>query len=265
MSLWELALSAVPAADASVRCAVLTSLGRARRTVGDAEGARRDLEKAVELALRTEDREALIAAVSVFGGQSVWNWRPYGVVDERMVAVLEDLLAGPLPDHQRAALLGTLGIELYYGPRRTEGERLAREGVELARRVGDPVLTATTLNNYFIAAWVPEREAERRAAAEEILALPGLPRATELIARVFRMASLLRAAELAEFGEWDRDLARCERLLEEAGRPELEAMVRIAETARRILDGDWAAAEALTARFASLLEGSSLWSPDFPG
>ncbi|WP_189241490.1 BTAD domain-containing putative transcriptional regulator [Planobispora rosea] len=259
--LWELALSALPAADTSARCAVLTELGRARRTVGDAERARHDLEQAVELALRTGDREALIAAVVVFGGQSVWNWRLYGAVDERMVAVLEDLLAGPLAERERAALLGTLGVELFYGPRRAEGERLAREGVEIARRIGDPALTATTLNNYYIAAWVPEREAERRAVAEEILALPGLPRVTEVIARVFRMASLLRAGELAE---WDRDLARCERLLGETGRPELEAMVRIAETARRTLDGDWAAAEALTARFSSLLEGSSLWGQDFP-
>ncbi|GIH98584.1 AfsR/SARP family transcriptional regulator [Planobispora takensis] len=261
VDLWELALGALPADDGRARCAVLTELARARRTAGDAEGARRDLEQAVDLALRIGDKQALIDAVTVSGEQSVWNWRPYGVVDERMVAVLEDLLAGELEDRRRAALLGALGMELYYGPRREEGERLAREGVELARRVGDPVLTATTLNNYCIAAWVPWRDAERRAATEEILALPGLPRATELIARVLRMASLLRAGELAE---WDRDLARCESLLRELGRPELEAMVRIAETARRTLDGDWAAAEALTARFASLLEGSSLWCPQFP-
>ncbi|GAA3445220.1 BTAD domain-containing putative transcriptional regulator [Planomonospora venezuelensis] len=261
VGLWELALAALPAADDAARCAVLTALGQARRTAGDADGARRDLEQAVELARRSGDREALIAAVGVFGGQSVWNWRPYGVVDERMVALLEDLLAGPLREHQRAALLGTLGIELFYGPRRAEGERLALEGVELARGIGDPVLTATTLNNYHIAAWVPGREAERRAAAEEILALPALPRATELIARVLRMAPLLRAGELAA---WDRDLARCEHLLGEIGRPELEAMVRIAETARRTLDGDWAAAEALVARFGALLDGSSLWGRDFP-
>ncbi|MBG0828906.1 AAA family ATPase [Planomonospora sp. ID67723] len=261
VGLWELAMAALPAGDASARCAVLTALGQARRTVGDADGARRDLEQAVELARRSGDREALIAAIGVFGGQSVWNWRPYGVVDERMVAVLEELLAGPLQERQRAALLGTLGVELFYGPRRAEGERLALEGVGLARRIGDPLLTATTLNNYYIAAWTIGREAERRAAAEEILALPVLPRATELIARVLRMAPLLRAGE---FAEWDRDLARCERLLEETGRPELEAMVRIAETARRTLDGDWAAAEALAARFGALLDGSSLWGQDFP-
>jgi hypothetical protein len=198
VNLWELALSA---ADTSSKGAVLTSLGMARRDVGDADGARRDLEKAVELAA---DRDTLVAALRGFGGQSVWIWRPYGVVNPDMVAVLEEVLAGPLDPRERAALLGTLGVELFYGPRRAEGESLAAQGVSLAREIGDTSLLATALNNHYLAAWAPGGDAVRRAAAEEMFALPGLPRVTELIARVLRMACLLRAGELSE---WDRDLA----------------------------------------------------------
>jgi hypothetical protein len=255
VNLWELALSA---ADTSSKGAVLTSLGMARRAVGDADGARRDLERAVELAA---DRDALVAALRGFGGQSVWIWRPYGVVNSDMVAVLEEVLAGPLDPRDRAALLGTLGVELFYGPRRAEGEELAAQGVSLAREIGDTSLLATALNNHYLAAWAPGGDAVRRAAAEEMLALPGLPRVTELIARVLRMACLLRAGQLSE---WDRDLARCERLLDEIGRPELESMVRIAQTARHVLNGDWAAAEALATTFDAVEYGASLWGPDFP-
>ncbi|WP_433430767.1 BTAD domain-containing putative transcriptional regulator [Nonomuraea sp. CA-141351] len=259
VELWELALGHLPPGDSSERCRVLTELGQARRTLGDAEGAYRDLSEAVAQAQRLGDRDALVAAVSVFGGLSVWNWRPYGVVDEGMVALLEDLLAGDLDDRSRAALLGTLGIELHYGPRRAEGERLALEAVDLARRSGDGMLLARALNNYLITSFVPGRNRERLAAAEEMVAVPGLPREARLVARVLRMACLLRAGELAE---WSRDLARCEQLLHEVDRPELEAMVRVAQTADHALHGRWAEAEALAEHFPTISFGASLWGQE---
>ncbi|MET7329037.1 BTAD domain-containing putative transcriptional regulator [Nonomuraea sp. NPDC005650] len=259
VQLWELALDHLPSGDSPERCRVLTELGQARRTTGDAEGAYRDLTEAVAQAQRLGDRDALVAAVSVFGGLSVWNWRPYGVVDEDMVAILEDLLAGDLDDRSRAALLGTLGIELHYGPRRAEGERLALDAVGLARRMGDPKVLARALNNYLIASFVPGRNPERLAAAEEMLAIPGLPREARLVARVLRMACLLRAGEL---DEWRRDLARCEQLLHEVARPELEAMVRVAQTADHALHGRWAEAEALAEDFPAISFGASLWGQE---
>ncbi|MFG6191609.1 BTAD domain-containing putative transcriptional regulator [Nonomuraea sp. JJY05] len=259
VQLWQLALDHLPPGDSPERCRVLTELGQARRTTGDADGAYRDLTEAVAQAQRLGDRDALVAAVSVFGGLSVWNWRPYGVVDEDMVAILEDLLAGDLDDRSRAALLGTLGIELHYGPRRAEGERLALDAVGLARRSGDPMLLARALNNYLIASFVPGRNPERLAAAEEMLAVPGLPREARLVARVLRMSCLLRAGELAE---WSRDLARCEQLLHEVARPELEAMVRVAQTADHALHGRWAEAEALAEHFPKISFGASLWGQE---
>ncbi|MEV3983452.1 BTAD domain-containing putative transcriptional regulator [Nonomuraea sp. NPDC049758] len=256
VELWELALAHLPPGDSARRCRLLTELGRARRSLGDAAGAHRDLDEAVAQAQRLGDRDALVAAVSVFGGLSVWNWRPYGVVDETMVAVLEDLLAGGLDAASRAALLGTLGIELHYGPRRAEGERLALEAVELARGLDDPMLLAKALNNYLIAGFVPGRNDARRRAAEEMLAVPGLPREARLVGRVLRMSCLLRAGDLAE---WARDLDRCEQLLHEVARPELEAMVRVSQTAAHTLHARWDEAEALLGRFPGLAFGGSLW------
>lgn len=259
VSLWELALAHLPPGDSPARCRTLTGLGQARRAAGDAEGAFRDLAEAIAQARRLGDRAALVAAVSAFGTPSVWNYRPYGFVDDDLVGVLEDLLAGPLADHDRAALLGTLGVELHYGPRRAEGERHAAAAVELARATGDPALLARTLGNYLLAAFVPGRNAERLRAADELLALPSLRREDRLVARAIRLSCLLRAGEL---DEWERELTRCEQLLRELRRPELEAMVRIAQTGGLMLRARWAEAESLLERFPAPRYGASLWGLD---
>ncbi|KAA9375770.1 AAA family ATPase [Microbispora cellulosiformans] len=258
---WGRAVDALGPGDPARRCALLVRRGEALRVVGDVAGGRKALEEAIMLAAGIGERATLIEAVTAFGGMSVWNWRHYGVVDGETVALLERLLREPLGDVERATLLGTLGMELYYSPRRAEGERLAADGVRLARRTGDPRLLARSLNNYLVAAWVSEREDERRRAVEEMLALPLGP-AEETVARVFRMAHLLRAGELAE---WDRDLARCTRLTDEIRRPELTGMARIAEAAGRTTRGDWAAAERLADEFTSLIAGFSMWGLDYPG
>ncbi|WP_182886368.1 AfsR/SARP family transcriptional regulator [Microbispora sp. H10885] len=256
VELWEKALLALGRRDPARRCRLLIELGRSLRVIGDVARARAVLEEAIALAEDTGDREALVEAVAVFGTLSVWNWRSYGVVDDHTVALLEKLLAGPLDDARRAALLGTLGIELNYGPRRAEGEAMVVEALEIARRTGDSALLLQVLNNYMIASWVPEREDERRRAAEEMLAVPGLPATAEIVARVHRMACLFRAGELAE---WDRDLARAEHLLQEVRSAELTAMVRIAQAARLTLEGRWDEVERIAGELGEVFGDSSMW------
>ncbi len=256
VQLWELALASTPTADRAGRCAVLTELGQARRASGDAAGARRDVEEALLLAGETGDRPALVAAATAFGGPSPWLWRPYGVVDVGMVATLDGLLAGPLADHDRAALLGTLAVELHYSPRRGDAERTAREAAELARGLDDPALLGRTLTNLMHATFVPGRNADRLRVAAELVDLPGLPTAHAVVGRVQRMACLLRAGDLAE---WDRDLARCERLLDVARRPELESLVGMARTARCLMDGRFDEAEDLLGRYATIRYGATEW------
>ncbi|RGA07039.1 NACHT domain-containing protein, partial [Microbispora triticiradicis] len=256
VELWEKALLALGRRDPARRCRLLIELGRSLRVVGDVARARAALEEAIALAEDTGDREALVEAVAVFGTLSVWNWRSYGVVDDHTVALLEKLLAGPLDDARRAALLGTLGIELNYGPRRAEGEAMVVEALGIARRTGDSALLLQVLNNYMIASWVPEREDERRRAAEEMLAVPGLPATAEIVARVHRMACLFRAGELAE---WDRDLARAEHLLQEVRSAELTAMVRIAQAARLTLEGRWDEVERIAGELGEVFGDSSMW------
>ncbi|MFI7611032.1 BTAD domain-containing putative transcriptional regulator [Nonomuraea terrae] len=257
---WTMALSALPPGRDGERARVLPEMGHAHRAAGRPQDALRAWEEAIRLARAIGDREALIPAVTAIGGPALWNWRPYGVVDDDLVTVIEDLLDGPLPDADRAGLLGALALELHYGPRSAEGERHAAEAVGLARRAGDTPLLARTMNNYLLAAFRPGRNAERRAVAEELAGLPGLPASGEVMARVFLMSCLLRDGDLPG---WDRELARCEALLGTRPRPELLAMVRIAETARATLDGRWDDAEELLARYGDMRFGSTLWGRPF--
>ncbi|NRQ40027.1 AAA family ATPase [Nonomuraea sp. NN258] len=258
---WEQALASLDPSDAAARCRLLIELGRARRLTGDVLGARVPLDEAVTLATALGDDDAVIEAAAVFGGVTLWIWRSYGVVDERMVALLERQLARlPETDRvRRAELLGTLAVELYYSDRRQEGLARAAEAVELARGAGDPLLLARTLNNYVIAAWSPQHDRERFAAAAEILTLPGLPRATEIISRLHRMQGLMQDGRLSEY---DAELARCVRLTDEVRLPELEAQVTYAASGRALQQGDWAEAARLSAKATDSFERTSLWGPD---
>ncbi|WP_062443247.1 BTAD domain-containing putative transcriptional regulator [Herbidospora daliensis] len=258
---WELALASHGPAGTSRRCRLLIELGRARRVTGDVLGARAPLDEAVDLATRLGEHDMAIEATSVFGGVTLWNWWSYGVVNPRMVNVLRDQLAR-LPEGdlaRRAALLGTLAVELYYGPRE-EALECAAEAVALARRTGDPQLLARTLNNYVIAAWSPEHDTERFTAAAEILTLPGLPKLTEVISRLHRMQGLMQDGLIAEY---DAELARCLRLTGELRIPEITAQVNYAASGRAILHGDWAEARRYSALAGEWYRRTSLWGPDF--
>ncbi|MFI5956638.1 BTAD domain-containing putative transcriptional regulator [Cryptosporangium sp. NPDC051539] len=259
---WELALAALERNGPVRRRDLLIDLGRARRACSDTEGARQALDEAVQLALADGDENAVIEAVTVFGGVTAWNWRPYGVVDERMVQILRDRVDAPgLTDAQRAAMLGTLGVELYYGPQRAEGEQHAARAVGLARPLNDPALLGQTLNNYYIAAWIPEREAERTRATTEAIALPGLPRPHELVARIHRMGNLMRAGDLPGF---DADLARARELAGEVDRPELDGVLRFAEATRTMLAGRYEEGERLSAEALEFHHRTSLWGGELP-
>ncbi|GAA0383905.1 ATPase AAA [Acrocarpospora corrugata] len=256
VELWRRALAVLGGHDPGRRCDLLVELGLAHRDVGSIDGALAAVEEAIELASSNGLRDRLVAAVTVFGGLSVWFVRAHGVVDGRLVTILEELLAGPLKDEERAALLGTLGVELVFGPRREEGERLAAEGVELARRIGDPALLVRLLNNYVLTAWVPWRHRERAAAGDEMLSTPGIRPAAEIVGLVMRMDERLKNGELAE---WAAHQARAEALAREVRRPELTAMLRVAQAAHASMHGRWDAAERLAAEATALLSATTIW------
>ncbi|GAB2817489.1 BTAD domain-containing putative transcriptional regulator [Actinocorallia aurea] len=257
---WERALDALGSADPERRRGLLVELGLAHHARGDVAGARASLETAIDLASEAGDRDTLIRALAVFGGHSQWMFRAYGEVDARIVALLRELLAGPLPDARRAELLGTLALELHYGPDRADGEALAAEAVAIARRLGDPALLARTLNNQVLVLYVMGREAERAAALREMLAVPGLGGQAECVARIFLATSLIRDGDLPGCRA---ELRRVADLAEAMRDRAIHAMTAIAETAALTLEGRWAEVEQVVERYTSLLEGSTMYGLEF--
>ncbi|MER7001625.1 BTAD domain-containing putative transcriptional regulator [Dactylosporangium sp. NPDC000555] len=241
---------------------LLVQLGVARRAAGDVAGTRVVLDEALTLARQLGDDGLAMDAATLFGGVTLWGWRPYRTIDERMIGILREQLdrLDPADRYRRAVLLGTLAVELYHGPQQPEGEALGTEAVRLAREVGDPELLIRTLNNYWNAAWVPEREPERRAVVDEMLTITPLPRSVEAIARLHRMVTEMSSGDLAGF---DADMARCVRLAEEVRSAVLPAQVRYAQAGRAMLGGRWAEGERLVGEAFALQEHTSLWGADW--
>ena len=162
-------------------------------------------------------------------------------------ALLEDLLSerGDDDDPTTARLLGTLGVELAFGPD-DRGVQAAQRAVEMARRIGDPELLGRTLNNFSLAVWGRPGAAELRlAAADESLALVGrgLPRRTEFMAHLHRAAIRLHLGDLAGF-EADHDEAR--RMAVSLSGPEVRPHVLWQAGGLAWLRGNAARAEELT-------------------
>jgi DNA-binding SARP family transcriptional activator len=238
---------------ARTRHDLLTALGNDLLRSGQLTEAREVVAEAITVARQLDDRACLAEAAAVWGSVTVWNWRPHGVVDDDMVALLEDLLAerdrmsdrSPEDDRMTVRLLGTLGVELAFGPD-DRGVRAARRAIELARSIADPELLGRALNNFCLAVWGRPGAAEvRLAATDESLAMAGtgLPRRTEFIARLHRAAIRLHLTDLAGF---EADHAQARRLAVSLSGPEVRPHVLWQAGGLAWLRGNAARAEELT-------------------
>ncbi|SFF65378.1 AfsR/SARP family transcriptional regulator [Blastococcus tunisiensis] len=231
---------------ARTRHDLLTALGNDLLRSGSRTEAREVVAQAIAGARHLDDRGCLAEAAAVWGSVTVWNWRPHGMVDDDMVALLEDLLAGgDVDDRTTAQLLGTLGVELAFGPD-DRGVRAAEQAVGIARTAGDPELLGRALNNFSLAVWGRPGAAERRlAAVDESLAMVGrgLPRWTEFVARLHRAAIRLHLTDLAGF---EADHAEARRLAVSLSGPEVRPHVLWQAGGLAWLRGDAARAEELT-------------------
>ena len=239
---------------ARTRHELLTALGNDLLRSGQRTEAHGVIAEAIQVARELGDRQCLARSAAVWGSPTLWNWRPHGVVDQDMVALLQDLVDQPGEladspeerDRLTAELLGTLGIELAFSEDLQRGVRAAEQAVALARTLGDPELLGRTLNNYCLAVWGRPGAAELRlAATDEALAMvgKGLPRRTEFFARLHRAAIKLHLTDLHGFEE-DREAGR--RLAISLSGPEVRPHVLWQAGGAAWLRGDARRAEELT-------------------
>jgi len=168
VSLLEQALDASARAPGSEseraeqQAGLLGRLLRAQIKAGRIAAARGTRQLAADTATAAGRDDLVTAAFAAWTEPTPWQTRPYGVIDERAVAILErQLERTSLDQATRCRLLAALVAELA-GEGDPRPARAAAEAEDIARRLGDPGLLAlaltagTTVVNY-------EREPERRA------------------------------------------------------------------------------------------------------
>ena len=210
------ALDAAHADSDQRRGSLLAAAGEALLHAGDPAAARLRFEQARAIARRTRDAALLARTALGHGGLGVAIMD----VDGETVGILEEALnaiRGSDPGLE-SALLARLAVELYYSPSRDRTDPLSAEAVVAARRTGDPRTIAVALNARHVALWRPDRLAERRAAAEEMIAAAqsASDAMLQLQARNWRAVDLFEAGDLSE---WRGEVRRHATLAAELGVP----------------------------------------------
>ena len=119
---------------------------RAVLRAGGTNAARAVLAAAIEAAQTARVDDLLVDILTAWNVPTPWTNRPFGIVDEARVALLDRLLRNQdLDAPRRAGLLCSFVRETSFsGDPRTEPA--AREALEIAHAVGEPELLALALN-----------------------------------------------------------------------------------------------------------------------
>jgi predicted ATPase/DNA-binding SARP family transcriptional activator len=202
--------------DGERRARLLVELGHAQRRSGRMPEARATFLDAVNAARELGDSDLLAEAVLGYGG----GWFESAFMDETMVALLEEALAG-IADGDgmtRLELLSRLAKALYYSEDEHDAERrstLSAEAIGMAERLGDRRGLLVALEGRHFALTSPENLDERVATARRIVELAAEvgDRERDLLGRYFLIADLVEADEMEEA---DREIADYGRLAQAA-------------------------------------------------
>ncbi len=160
------ALELDTAADEILRTELLLELGIVREILLHLEKSRAAFRGAAESARRARAPEQLARAAIGYRGPAASGT---GEVDPIAIALLEEALeALPQIDTPvRAEVLVTLAVALKFTGAPERVEALAREGIAMARRIGDSAVRARVLDPGTWAIWSPDTLDERIELSQE--------------------------------------------------------------------------------------------------
>jgi eukaryotic-like serine/threonine-protein kinase len=153
--------------DEERKCDLLIAVADARFGSGDTPAAQSAYRGAADIAHGLPDAERL--ALAALGYARLFG---VGIVQEDVVRMLRDAL-GALPSEDsalRARVLARLGQEMYFGSLEEYGA-LTKEGVEMARRVGDKTALSAALFSKMWGGVLLGAARERLADSGEIIKL----------------------------------------------------------------------------------------------
>ena len=213
------ALEVSGSADEATRCDLMLGLGESHSKASEFDRSRAAYETAAELARTAGLAEHLARAALGLGR----GWIEQGTAEPAIIAVLQEALAA-LPEADtavRARLLGRLAMERPHFANEPERCRaLARQGVELARRLGDASTLAFTLNARHWAERGHDELGKLLAIADEIVRHADASAEPELALQghSWRLVDLL---ELGRVEEIDDEIAACTALADRLGSPSI--------------------------------------------
>jgi class 3 adenylate cyclase len=215
------------------QCRLLIALGEAQRRAGDPDH-RQTLLDASLLASRLCDA-ALLTQAALANRRGLFT--RFGPVDEERVAAIEVALTavGPADSPERARLLSALATELHFAGDERPVE-LGREGLAIARRLGETSTLAEAVEAVWLAVRDPVALPERAALADEL---------THIAAQVgdpvleFHAAfvAFLTASEQGDLPSADEALQRCDGVARDVGQPLLRWRTAYLQTHRAFMDG----------------------------
>ena len=231
---------------------LLLALGVAQIRAGMRDSARKAFRRAGEIAGRLDEPERLArVALEVAPGFFAIET---GVYDPLIVSLLEDALAAlPLGDSAlRARLLGRLAMALYWSDSFPRREQLIEEAVGIAERLGEPDTVAYVTHARVVALWGPDSFDGRALKSSDVIekAEEVGNQELSLIGRVFRIVTLLEAAEREDF---DREVDIFCRLVEDPRHVSTRWYASLFRAMRAAIDGRFDDAERLAKEF--LAEG----------
>jgi tetratricopeptide (TPR) repeat protein len=193
-----LAALALGPPDERRQAELLLALGDAQGRAGDLERARTTFLRAIEIARRLGEPEMLALGALGVGGHWAQKFTAT-IIDCSSAALLEEARdALPAGDSAlRARVVSRLALSLYFANQRARGRALAREAVEMARRLGDLGTLTGTLCVEHAVLLGPDHLPERLELAAEILRLGEASGDPELALR----AHALRLVDFHEAGD----------------------------------------------------------------
>jgi tetratricopeptide (TPR) repeat protein len=199
---------------------------------GDA--ARSTLLAAIELARRMGDTELLARAALSLGG---YGLSP-GMVDDDVVAVLEEALEGLSPDGGalRARLLVRLGVALYYSDAAPRREELVQEALGIARGLDDPPTLAYVLDQGQIATNGPDTTERGLAWALELFSLADTAGDPEIGVRA-RSSQIDLLLELDDIAGADMAIEALARIATDSRDPRARAYIPLHRARRAMISG----------------------------
>ncbi len=261
---WQSTLAALDLDGAprpAERAEILLHLAGAMRRAGDEAGGSAVNDEALAVSERSGDLILLAEAALAYGEIGLWQVRPYGTVDDRVVTAISRALAGTDDGDSalRARLLVGLAVALYYDEeQRQRGEALAREGAAMARRLGDPRLLTETLVELVVMLDASPDLPQQLAMAEELAELegPDIPIEVGTTARM-RRARLRLASGDASRLRADIDRAATEAQIDR--QPLVQMWATWAQTTVAFLGGRLTEAESLADAAFELHQRVGIW------